>query len=87
MVKNLLAIAGDVDSIPGWRRFLGDGNGNLLQYSCLGNPMTEELGGLQFLGSKNNQTQLSSSTMTKTNKYSDHRMVHSTVFPNMNYHR
>ena len=31
--------AGDIDSIPGPRRFPGEGNGNPLQYSCLGNPM------------------------------------------------
>ena len=29
----------DVGSIPGWGRSPGDGNGNPLQYSCLGNPM------------------------------------------------
>ena len=26
-------------SIPGWRRAPGEGNGNPLEYSCLGNPM------------------------------------------------
>ena len=31
--------AGDVDLIPGLGRFPGEGNGNPLQYSCLGNPM------------------------------------------------
>ena len=31
--------ARDVGSIPGSGRSLGVGNGNLLQYSCLGNPM------------------------------------------------
>ena len=31
--------AGDPDSIPGERRSPGEGNGNPLQYSCLGNPM------------------------------------------------
>ena len=42
MVKNLPANAGDagdVGSIPGSRRSPGVGNGNPLQYSCLGNPM------------------------------------------------
>ena len=29
----------DVGSIPGSGRSLGEGNGNILQYSCLGNPM------------------------------------------------
>ena len=39
MVKTLPANAGDVGSIPGLGRFPGEGNGNLLQYSCLGNLM------------------------------------------------
>ena len=30
---------GDVGLIPGSGRSLGEGNGNPLQYSCLGNPM------------------------------------------------
>ena len=39
MVKNLPATGGDVGSIPGLGRSPGEGNGNPLQYSCLGNPM------------------------------------------------
>ena len=31
--------AGDMGSIPGWGRSPGGGNGNPIQYSCLGNPM------------------------------------------------
>ena len=31
--------AGDTDSIPGSGRSPGEGNGNPLQYSCLGNPV------------------------------------------------
>jgi len=31
--------AGDLDTIPGLGRSLGEGNGNLLQYSCLENSM------------------------------------------------
>ena len=38
-VKNLPANAGDSGLIPGPERFPGEGNGNSLQYSCLGNPM------------------------------------------------
>jgi len=38
-VKNSPANAGDKSSIPGLGRFLGGGNSNPLQYSCLGNPM------------------------------------------------
>ena len=30
---------GDLSSMPGSRRSLGEGNGNSLQYFCLGNPM------------------------------------------------
>ena len=39
MVKNPLANAGDVGSIPGLGKSPGEGNGNLLQYSCLDNSM------------------------------------------------
>ena len=39
MVKNLLTSAGDTGSIPGTGRSPGEGNGNPLQYSCLGNPI------------------------------------------------
>ena len=39
VVKNLPANTGDADSIPGSGRSSGEGNGNPLQYSCLGNPM------------------------------------------------
>ena len=39
MVKNPLANAGDLGSIPGLRRSPGEGNGYPLQYSCLENPM------------------------------------------------
>ena len=42
VVKNPPTNAADVGnagSIPGSERFPGEGNGNPLQYSCLGNPM------------------------------------------------
>ena len=39
MVKNLPANPGDTGSIPGLGRSPGEGNGNPLQYSYLGNPM------------------------------------------------
>jgi len=39
VAKNLPVNAGYVGSIPGTGRSPGGGNGNLLQYSCLGNPM------------------------------------------------
>ena len=42
MVKNLPTSTGDIRDvglIPGWGRSPGEGHGNLLQYSCLKNPM------------------------------------------------
>ena len=39
VVKNLPANAGNAGSIPGSGRSSGEGNGNVFQYSCLGNPM------------------------------------------------
>ena len=39
VVKPLPDNAGDVGSIPGWGRSPGEGNGNLLQYFCLENPI------------------------------------------------
>ena len=39
MIKNPHAIAGDIGLIPGLGRSPGGGNDNMLQYSCLGNPM------------------------------------------------
>ena len=38
-VKESACNAGELGAIPGLRRSLGKGNGNPLQYSCLGNPM------------------------------------------------
>ena len=38
---------GDLGLIPGLGRSPGEGNGNLLQYSCLENFMEEEPGRLQ----------------------------------------
>ena len=48
MVKNLPANSGDiteVGSIPTSGRPPRGGHGNLLQYTCLENPITEEPGG------------------------------------------
>ena len=42
VVNSLPASAGDVGSVSGSERFLGEGNDNPLQYSCLGNPMDRE---------------------------------------------
>ena len=48
MIKNLPDNAGDIRDaglIPGSGRSPGEGNGNPLQYSCLGNPV--DTGGWQ----------------------------------------
>ena len=52
MVKNLPANAGDMSSIPGSGKFAGEGNGNLLRYSCWRIPWTEVPGGLQSMASQ-----------------------------------
>ena len=41
-VKASACDAGDLGSIPGSGRSLGEGTGNPLQYSCLENPMDGE---------------------------------------------
>ena len=61
VVKNLSANAGDardVGSIPGLGRSPGEGNGNPLQYSCLGNSMDRGAWWAIVHGVVNNQIQL-----------------------------
>ena len=62
VVKNLPTNAGDigdVGSIPGLARSLGVGNGKLLQYSCLGNPMDRGAWQATVHGVTKSQTRLS----------------------------
>ena len=47
-----------MDSIPGFRRSFGRGNGNSLQYSCLENPWAEESGRLQSIGLQSHTTEV-----------------------------
>ena len=59
VVKNLPANAGDsreVRSIPGLGRSPGEGNGNLLQYSCQGNPMVRGVWQATVLGIAKSRT-------------------------------
>ena len=51
VVKNPAANARDAVSIPGLGRSLRGGNATL-QFSCLGNPMNREPGGLQLMRSQ-----------------------------------
>ena len=52
MAKNPPVNAVDPGSIPGLGKSPGEGNGYSLQYSCLENPMVEEPGRLQSMGSQ-----------------------------------
>ena len=59
LVKNPPVNAGDAKdsgSIPGLERSLGEGNGNPLQYSCLGNPMDREAWQVLVQGAAKSQT-------------------------------
>ena len=49
---------GDLSSIPGSGRSLGGGNGDPLQYSCLGNPIDREAWWATFHGVTKSQTRL-----------------------------
>ena len=42
VVKNLLANAGNMGSVPASGRSPGEGNGNPFQYYCLGNPIDRQ---------------------------------------------
>ena len=57
MVKNLPANAEDAGSTPESERFPRGGNGNPLQYSCLGNPIDKEAWWFTIHGVAMNQTQ------------------------------
>ena len=54
VVKKLIPKAGDASLILGCGRSLGEGNGNLFPYSCLGNPM--DRGAWRAIGSQKNWT-------------------------------
>ena len=57
--KNPPANAGDVGSVPELGRSPGEGNGNPLQYSCLGKPMVRGAWRATVHGVTKSQTQLS----------------------------
>ena len=54
---------GDAGSIPGWGRFPGGGHGNLLQHSCLENPMDRGAWWATVHGVSKSRTQLKPVTM------------------------
>ena len=71
MVKNPSANARDSGSIPGSGRSPGGGNGNPLQYACLGNPMDREA---RVHAVAKSWTSLGNETR-ETNKYNIAQMV------------
>jgi len=71
VVKNLPANtghAGDMSSISGLRRSSGEGDGNPLQYSCLGNPMERGAWWATVHRVTKSRTWLSNWTTTNNNK-------------------
>ena len=67
--------AGDVGSIPGSGRSPGEENGNLVQYSCLGNPM--DRGALQATVHQVTKAQMQLSTHARvTSKQQQLLQVH-----------
>ena len=56
--------AGDPGSIPRSGRSPGEGNGNLLQYSCLENPVDRGAWWATVYGVTKSQTRLSDCTLT-----------------------
>ena len=59
MVKNPPTNAGDAASVPGLGKSPGEGSGNPLQYSCLGNSMDREAWRATVHEAAKNWTQLS----------------------------
>ena len=55
-VKNMPVNAGNASSVPGLGRSPGEGNGNSLQDSCLGNPMDRGVGYITVHGVTKSQT-------------------------------
>ena len=64
VVKNSLANAGDVGSIPGSKKSPGEGNGNPFSILAWEIPRTEAPGRLQSMGVQESQTWLSDATRT-----------------------
>ena len=64
VVKNPPASAGNMGSIPGLGRSPGEENGNLLGYSCLGNPTDRGARQATAHGVSKSETQLSDWTTT-----------------------
>ena len=81
--RNLPASAGDVGSIPGSGRPPGEGNGNPLQYSCLGNPIDRAWWAIVH-GVTKRKTRLSEHTRTHNSTKNDfhHKIPLRVLFKN-----
>ena len=81
MIKNLPDNAGDIGSILGLGRCPGEGGGNLLQCSCLGNPTDRgacwaTVHGVQGIGHDfvaEHTCSLQSKSLRQLYKYSPHK--------------
>ena len=69
VVKNPPANAGDSGSIPGMGRSPGEGNGNPLQDSCLGNPMDRGAWWATVHGVTKSRTRLNMHTQQQFSTY------------------
>ena len=85
MVKNPSANAGearDTVSIPGSGRSPGGGNDNLLQYSCLRNPMDRGAWQIAVHGVAKSQAWLNTHEVKNMKKYSEE--LYTNTFTNLN---
>ena len=84
VVKTLPACAGDVGGkenlIPGSGRFSGGGHGNLLQYSCLENPMDREAWWATVHSVAQGQTQLKQLSTAQHTAFPLRRLTKTTQF-------
>ena len=63
-LKESACNVGDLGSIPGWRKSLGEGKGYPLQDSCLETSMDRGAWGTTVYEATNSQTQLSTNNTT-----------------------
>ena len=70
-MENPPANAGDMGSILGLERSLGGGNGNPLQYFCLGNAMDRQVWRTTVHGSQKVECALASKQQPCTRHYSE----------------
>ena len=75
----------DEGLIPGSGRFPGEGNGNLLQYSCHRNPRTEEPGGLPSIGLQRVRHDLANKQQQQTTSTEDYNKLESDMSQSENF--